>query len=446
MQPPHKLSPDVSLREFKVWRGAWADYEELLQLRDQSARMQLAHFRSCLTPEMRGTLVHAIGVAEDDHSLSVDDLLAKVHGHFQRQRNVTLRRVRFEERRQGDGECFDDFYVNLKELADDAELCDTCLDSRLVTRITSGVISQPLRTKLLAIDPPPTLPDVLRLCRSEESAVKTGTELDHAAGTVRRVTARKPRSASHSRWVARSKCGGCGGEPHAQGRQKQCIAWGKKCNNCGILGHFGKVCSRKRADGGAADTTQGKREKAAHSLRIRDVHLASADRHAPKVFVSVSSSEIPMATRCRLQFTPDTGAEVTAIGLRHLRLLGLSISDLSRCQEEVLAADRGRLRPVGVFDATLTLGTATTDTTLRVFHDVDDALLSWYDARALRLIPDTYPQQISSLRRDPPVASSAVASQIEEGRQAILREFRMCWLTRMTSVMARYWAPWSGRQ
>lgn len=35
VQAPHKLSPNVSLREFKIWRSAWADYEELLQLQEQ---------------------------------------------------------------------------------------------------------------------------------------------------------------------------------------------------------------------------------------------------------------------------------------------------------------------------------------------------------------------------------------------------------------------------
>ncbi|KAG7157138.1 hypothetical protein Hamer_G009968 [Homarus americanus] len=54
--------PRYYLREFKVWRSAWPDYEELLQLRKMLHRTQLAHFKSCLTPEMRSTLAHAIGV------------------------------------------------------------------------------------------------------------------------------------------------------------------------------------------------------------------------------------------------------------------------------------------------------------------------------------------------------------------------------------------------
>ncbi|KAG7164819.1 hypothetical protein Hamer_G019659 [Homarus americanus] len=40
---PHKLSPDVTMWEFKVWRSAWSNYEELLQMRNQPHWTQLAH-------------------------------------------------------------------------------------------------------------------------------------------------------------------------------------------------------------------------------------------------------------------------------------------------------------------------------------------------------------------------------------------------------------------
>ena len=120
---------------------------------------------------MRGTLAHAVGISEDDDTIPVKRVLEHLTVHFQRQRNIALRRVKFEERRQQDGELFDEFFLSLKELADDAELCSACLDDRLVTRITSGVTDQNLRRKLLATDPPPSLSETLRLCRSEESAV-----------------------------------------------------------------------------------------------------------------------------------------------------------------------------------------------------------------------------------------------------------------------------------
>lgn len=102
---------------------------------------------------------------------------------------------------------------------------------------------------------------------------------------------------------------------------------------------------------------------------------------------------------------------MNAIGLPQLRLPGQSEGDLFSCQEEVLTADEGRLCPEGSFRTTLTLGTTAVDPTTCVFHHIDDALLSWYGARAVRLIP-TLPQQLS-LRCGPTASTSAEKSLIE---------------------------------
>ena len=48
----------------------------------------------------------------------------------------------------------------------------------------------------------------------------------------------------------------------------------------------------------------------------------------PKVFIGVTSSDVPVAGRVKLHFTPDTGAEANVIGLSQLRRLGLNERDL----------------------------------------------------------------------------------------------------------------------
>ena len=101
---------------------------------------------------MRATLAHAIPVAD---TATVDELLNAIGAHFRCQRNIALSCVQCEECKQQHGEVFDRFLVGLKELAADADLCGTCLDARLITRIMSGVRSEALRKKLLAIDPFP---------------------------------------------------------------------------------------------------------------------------------------------------------------------------------------------------------------------------------------------------------------------------------------------------
>lgn len=49
---------------------------------------------------MQSTLVHAIGVSEDDDVKKTEEILKLIQAHFQRQRNVALRHVHFEERHQ----------------------------------------------------------------------------------------------------------------------------------------------------------------------------------------------------------------------------------------------------------------------------------------------------------------------------------------------------------
>ena len=58
-------------------------------------------------------------------------------------------------------------------------------------------------------------------------------------------------------------------------------------------------------------------------------------------------------------------------------------------------ANHSKLTPLGSFRATLSLEDASTDTTVDVFREIDDALLSWYDTQALRIIPRDYPKQIN---------------------------------------------------
>ena len=59
------------------------------------------------------------------------------YSNIRQQRNVALDRVIFEERKQEEGEMFDTFYVSLKEIAGDADLCtDLCISvSRVSYRV-----------------------------------------------------------------------------------------------------------------------------------------------------------------------------------------------------------------------------------------------------------------------------------------------------------------------
>ncbi|KAG0729272.1 hypothetical protein GWK47_030683 [Chionoecetes opilio] len=139
---------------------------------------------------MRGTLAHAVGIAEDNDTLPVKEVLDRLTIHFQRQRNVALRRIL------------------------------------------------------------PKPPEALRLCRSEESALNT--ETDSPANRRGCLESSKYENTDTRAHLATAimrfgaKCEGCGGEPHPQGPPKSSgKAWGKRCDACGITGHYSKVCPKK---------------------------------------------------------------------------------------------------------------------------------------------------------------------------------------------------------
>ena len=148
--PPPKLTPDISLRDFRAWKATWEDYFELSNRPRLTDSHQLALLRTCLSPDMRATPGQTIPARD-----KLADQLDEIAGHFRRQRNVALHRVKFEQRHQDHGETFDHFYVGLRELAADTDLCGTCMNDRLTTRIMAGVASEDLRKKLLAIIPSP---------------------------------------------------------------------------------------------------------------------------------------------------------------------------------------------------------------------------------------------------------------------------------------------------
>ena len=173
---PEQMPADITLRDLSAWIRSWDDFAELEQLERFPVSQQRAMLRTHLTVEMRAVLQLAIGIDTDDAS-SVSDILDAIHGYVRSKRNVTLDRVALEERRQEEGETFDEYYIALREITNNADLCKVCIDDRLTTRIMSGIRGPEIRRKLLANTPPPSLQTTINICRSEESARNDELEL-----------------------------------------------------------------------------------------------------------------------------------------------------------------------------------------------------------------------------------------------------------------------------
>ena len=242
--PPSKLSGSISLREFRAWRSSWNDYSRLCQLTTFSREEQLAFLRSCFTEDMRATSQHAIGINEV--SDTVKSALDKIEHHLRQQCNIAIDRVKFEERRQEEGELFDSFLVSIRELVAEAELCSQCIDQRLTTRIMSGLRNQETRRKLLALRPFPSLERIIDICRSEEAAQANNEVLQDVINRSHNVFSITDHRGQSQRSPSRGRqgppCGRCGRSSHLRGT---CPAADQACFSCGIRGHFATVCRKK---------------------------------------------------------------------------------------------------------------------------------------------------------------------------------------------------------
>ena len=372
--PPAKLTPDLSLREFRAWRATWTDFFELSDGQRLSPDRQLALFRTCLSSEMRAALGHTIPT-----KTTLNEQLDEIAEHFRRQRNVALYRVQFEQRQQQTGESFDNFYVAIRELATDAELCGTCLETRLTTRIMSGVRSEEVRKKLLALTPFPQLEAVVALCRSEESACNT--EADLSSKPALNAAVRSP-----------ALCRYCGGRPHRS--RSDCPAYGKTCSLCNRRHHFPQVCESR--DKPLPTRTGQPQQRDMHAQQPKQTRSISIQRTrtSPQVFVQLYTKDGERSLGSHAA-TPDTGAEATVIGRRQFLALGLSLADLQPpLHDEVVVANGETLPCLGTYPLQIRLGQRSTVARAAVFDSVDGILLAWFVVRDLGLIPHNFPEPL----------------------------------------------------
>ena len=187
---------------------------------------------------------------DTDDASSVSEILDAIHGYVRSKRNVTIDRVALEERRQDEGETFEEYYIALREIANNVDLCKVCVDDRLTTRIVSGIRDPEIRRKLLAHTHPPQI--TLNICRIEESARNDELALvnsEHVSTKIDKIHKHSqyqrgmPRFQNNTSPKGNQCCGYCGEMRHQS--RDQCPAKQSECTTCTKTGALGSMLSSK---------------------------------------------------------------------------------------------------------------------------------------------------------------------------------------------------------
>ena len=87
----------------------------------------------------------------DENGSTIEQLLDTIQVHLRQKLDVALDRVAFEQRIQDDSELFDDFYVAIKQLVEEADLCGKCKNQGLSTKIMASINDQEVQQKFCSV-------------------------------------------------------------------------------------------------------------------------------------------------------------------------------------------------------------------------------------------------------------------------------------------------------
>ena len=174
---------------------------------------------------------------------------------FIRPRNITFDRYVFFSRKQKKGETVEQFYSILKELA---ENCDFENREEVIIRdiFITNMLNDDVQRELLrdTVDPERALSVAVNMEMGHQNQQRISSNNGATSSTVNAIQSfNRFRGAgvlgnqSGRAVVNRASVGqgrGCG-QAWTTTHRQVCPAMGKKCNHCGLLNHFAKVCRRK---------------------------------------------------------------------------------------------------------------------------------------------------------------------------------------------------------
>ncbi len=274
LQPPVLDLNVERYAAFKAWKEKWEDYALLSNLDRQDKKKQAALLRYTFSSDTR-KIYNSLALA-DAQKEEPEQIIAELEKFAKGTINEILERHHFNNRRQQDGEKFDDFLTELKVLATNCNYCVNCYPGILRDRVVEGVSSDVVREKLIAeriLD----LDTAVEKCRSFEVAaegVKTISGDRSSQGNVDRVDDdRRFNNRSRNNKNSEPKeCKFCL-KKHKWGRN-ECPAYGKTCNDCKKPNHFSgsSMCSSPASER-SVDLGNGNVENNASSINASNGYM-----------------------------------------------------------------------------------------------------------------------------------------------------------------------------
>ncbi len=399
---------ETNTADFRTWKEGYEGYANLMKLKDEcdllGRRTMLRNALDVSWQKLWSTGILGIGPQDD-----TGRIMERLYDYVRAQRNPLLDRRDFFERNQRPGENIDHYYADLQVLYDSCDFdmfgCPDCgkactttggqtlRDERIRDRMIFGLLNQASQQKVLE-EPfdQLTLERTHKIIQAVESARCTSGDLRNGHLEVNKLEAmkgqkfKKTKKSTYKSFRSEPReaeqCGKCGNK-HVIGN---CPAAITKCFKCDQLGHWEKHCP---------DVKLHQKE-----LRTLEVRQLGADGLRPKeIFDETNFVHKAPPIKCmwtqigngnvELPWLLDTGAEVNAIGMEHLKQFGKV--PILKVHVRLLAAGRGQINLAGKVKVQIGYNQQVLRTEAYIVPSLKRPLLSLDSVKRLQLLPKTWP-------------------------------------------------------
>nr|XP_027211978.1 uncharacterized protein LOC113805212 [Penaeus vannamei] len=365
---PPQLQSDVTYQLFRQWRRKFEDYSVLMGLHSLPPATQHIYLRTCVSLEVQRLLHYTLAIPPDS-SMPVVQVLDALQQYFRNSQNEALRR---------------------RELLSCKQTPDDSFDGR----------EEELVQRLVSLDSQASLDDFVTCCRTFESSRAAASAIVAAPSQLNILSSYK-RNQRRQKMTATTKHTPqrCQSPPLTKDSPPPQKIVPAQIVGTRVIGTVRPGAQQRtlnaplatnRATSPSAVSPPG-RPLTNQTRRARRV---STGRTPKPVNVTLSYG----SKSSQLLMLPDTGADITVIGPKHLDSLGIPRCNLSPRLTDVLTADGSSMTPaLGCFETTLQLGQASCKAIVHVHEDIQTPLLSYGPLRGPAIVSTDFPKPILSV-------------------------------------------------
>ena len=406
LKPRQELLRSFTLEEANIWFDGFIAYfnhnEKVL------ARLTPLVHRQLLNNSLGAGLAAALQtddtVKVDTPILGKDGCLSKLKAIFLEKNPLFLRRHRFQQCRQTQGETVAEWWIRKKAKARECELDKINMEDVLLLELIRGVRDPKLKEEFLK-QKEPTLNQLIQIAERWQTASHVSKDMDEDSVNARKTSNYKAGKADSwakdaeersRRSNPKDGCNYCGrSEKHGRA---DCPAKDKACSKCNKKGHFGIVCrssgreqSQSRGKGSGRSQSQTRDSAGAKSVRVGASRVEDDSEPTPLMKNVVITPQT--GTPFQFNVFPDTGCYQSLVSLDLVTANGMVVD--TRSKKTIRAVNGIAMNCTGSVVFQVAFEGHKTDVLALVTSSLrEEILLSWRTLQRLGIIREDFPHVV----------------------------------------------------